>query len=58
MSIKWLKRIRNTGKLTFLNEAAAWAVPINSAKNTFNNLHFNVKLEEVTEKKEANMLDY
>lgn len=56
MPIKWLKRIRNTGKLTFLNEATAWAGAINSAKNTFNNLHFNVKLEEVTEKKEANIV--
>lgn len=56
MAIKWLKRIRNTGKLTFFNKAAAWAGPIASAKHTFNNLHFNVKLEEVKEEKEANIV--
>jgi hypothetical protein len=38
MPAPWLKRIRKTGQLTFLNKASGWTVPIEAAVKSFNTL--------------------
>ncbi len=56
MALKWLKRIRGKGELTFYNKASTWSAAVDTAKNTFNNLNFGVKLVETKEEKNANIV--
>ncbi len=52
----WLKRIRKTGQLTVFNKATAWAVPVDAAIKSFNNLSLGVKIVVEEDEKAANIV--
>ena len=56
MPTPWLKRIRETGKLTVFNKGGAWADSVNAAIATFNTLPFDVELVAEKDEKSANVV--
>ncbi len=51
MGIQWVDYVRTNYQLSVFNKAAAWAGPVQKAKDAFNKLNLGVKLEFTTEKK-------
>jgi len=56
MGIQWVDYVRTNYQLSVFNKAAAWAGPVQKAKDAFNKLNLGVKLEFTTEKKKANIV--
>jgi hypothetical protein len=56
MSTYWFKRIRETPKLPYFNNAATWKGPVAAAIASFNNLSFGVELVPATEEKDARVV--
>jgi hypothetical protein len=52
----WLKRIRQTGQLTVFNKASTWALPVDAAMRSLNNLSLGVKVVAANEEKAANIV--
>lgn len=56
MPTPWLKRIRKTKQLSVFNKASTWAVPVNAAIKSFNNLSLGVEVIPAEEEKTANVV--
>ena len=56
MSMKWLARIRKTGKLTAFNLAASWGTVFEKARKSFNTLKLGVEIVLADDEKSANIV--
>lgn len=56
MPTPWLKRIKETGRLTVFDKAGAWSSALSAAMTTFNNLKLGVTLDAAKEEKAANIV--
>jgi hypothetical protein len=56
MPTPWLKRIKETGRLTLFDKAGAWSKALKAAVKTFNDLKLGVTLDFEKEEKSANIV--